>query len=824
MLWWLLLGFAWAVILGFHRASSVVTAISFALLFLLLSFLVPINHFISSLFWGIYVVSTIVGFVPPLRMKLSGFLFSIYKKISMTPSQTEKEALAAGQVGWEAKLFSGQADWNQLKTINPPAFTEEEKAFLAGPLKKLCAMISDWEITHQKKHIPERVWSYAKEQGFLGMIIPKEYGGLAFSHQMHSEVIATIATVSATVATSVSVPNSLGPAELLLKYGTPEQKDYYLPRLAKGQEVPCFALTSADAGSDAASMVDHGVVFKDNSTGTERLAIRLNFSKRYITLAPVATVIGLAFKLYDPDHLLGDKEDIGITCALLPRDTQGLQVGRRHVTLSAAFWNGPVVGQDVVIGVDQIIGGPSMAGSGWRMLMECLAVGRSISIPAVMTGGAMMGAFSTAAYARIRKQFGISISQFEGVAESLARVCGKAYLQEALRRFSVGLLDCGEASPVASAITKYHCGQMARELCTDAMDIQGGKGICLGPHNTIGRCYEQAPIGITVEGANILTRSMIIFGQGMVRCHPYTYAEIQAMEKGGAAGLKDFDKVIYKHVGHIISSFSRSLVLGLTASYTAKAPKGRYRRFYQKMSRYSACLAFLSDAIAAYMGAGALKRSENISARLGDMLSYLYIGSALMKFHESDQPSELPLMDWCVAFVLYQLDQAMDGIIKNIRSRSMRYFLKLTVKGFSSSEAFPADALSHKVVKEMTQPGYVREKLSRCVYKDNTPSNALAGLPEVLQAVICAEPLEKIIHKALKKGDIKAYTWDLAINAALEKGLISDENAKQLHEAYRLRLSVINVDDFNESEINPCYPEQASLKTEKSGFETIPNE
>ena len=575
--------------------------------------------------FGVFVLVMGVPFIR--RLLISNFILKIFRKILPQVSQTEQEALDAGTVWWDGELFSGHPNWRKLLAFAKPTLSAEEQSFVDNETDQLCAMIDDWDVTHVRQDLPRQVWKFIKDKGFFGMIIPKEYGGLQFSALAHSAVVTKLASRSATAAVTVMVPNSLGPAELLLHYGTKEQKDKYLKRLAKGLEVPCFALTGPFAGSDAGSIPDAGVVCKGEFNGQKDvLGLRMNWEKRYITLSPVATLLGIAFKLYDPDHLLGAEEARGITLALIPTNTPGVKVGRRHFPLNSAFQNGPTSGKDVFIPLEYIIGGPERIGQGWRMLMECLAAGRSISLPASATGVAKLSARTSGAYGRVRKQFKMPVGKFEGVEEALARIGGNVYMMEATRVLTASAVDMGEKPSVISAIAKYHCTERSRAVINDAMDLHGGKGICMGPDNYLARAYQQIPIGITVEGANILTRSLIIFGQGAVRAHPYVLKEIKAAHNPDKKqALLDFDTALWGHVSFSLSNAVRALVFGLTGGRGVDAPTGApTRRYYQQLTRYSSGFAFAADVAMLVLG-GSLKRREKISARLGDVLSQMYL-------------------------------------------------------------------------------------------------------------------------------------------------------------------------------------------------------
>src|SRR5579862_8976826 len=534
----------------------------------------------------------------PLRKALITRPFmKAYLKLLPSMSQTEREALEAGTVWWDGELFTGAPKWSKLLSARPPQLSAEEQAFLDGPCEELCRMLDDWNITHERGDLPPQVWDYLKARGFFAMIIPKKYGGLEFSAYAHSCVLAKIASRSTTASSTVAVPNSLGPAELLVHYGTEEQKNHYLPRLARGEEIPCFALTGPRVGSDAAAIPDTGIVCRGLWQGREVLGLKLNFNKRYITLAPIATVIGLAFRMLDPERLLGDRVDIGITCALIPRDLPGVEIGQRHFPLNIPFQNGPIRGHDVFVPLDCIIGGLKMAGHGWRMLVEQLSVGRSISLPANATGGALAGSYATGAYARIRRQFNAPVGRFEGVQQVVARMLGLTYIMDAARSVTTAAIDQGERPSVPAAILKYHLTEMGRRVANDAMDVHGGKGIMLGPRNYLGRGYQAIPVAITVEGANILTRNLIIFGQGAIRCHPYVRREMSSVvDPDRKRGVAEFDRALFGHIGFAVSNAVRSLLMAFTLARFQKVPEsGPMHRYYQHIERFSASFAFVTD-------------------------------------------------------------------------------------------------------------------------------------------------------------------------------------------------------------------------------------
>jgi len=733
------------------------------------------------------------------RQWLSAPFLVMYRKMLPTLSDTEQVALDAGTVGWEGELFTGNPDWDSLLDQQWPELTEAEQAFVDGPVEELCQMLNPWEISHELADLPPEVWAFLKEKRFFGMIIPVEYGGLGFSALAHRAVLQKISSVCAVTGSTVAVPNSLGPAELLVHYGTDEQKDYYLPRLAKGKEIPCFGLTGPTAGSDATSIPDTGIICKQEHKGEQVLGIRLNFDKRYITLAPVATIVGLAFKLYDPDGLIGDKKDLGISVALVPSDTPGLEIGTRHFPLNVPFHNGPIRGKDVFVPLDALVGGAEMAGHGWRMLIELLSVGRAITLPSCSAGGAKLCALATGAYSRIRKQFNLPIGRFEGVEEVMSRLAGYTYAISALSRMTATAVDLGEKPAVPSAIAKYHSTEMARQVINDAMDIHGGKGIIMGPRNYLGRGYQGMPIWITVEGANILTRSMMIFGQGAIRCHPYVLKEMEAARmEDEVKGLEEFDHHLFRHLGYSISNAVRSMVLGLSFARFAAVPTDRKTaRYYRKLTRYSAALAFASDVAMLSLG-GKLKHKERISARLGDVLSQLYICSAMLKRYEiQGRPAaDQPILAWAFHDAIYKIQTALGSVVDNFPSRAVRILLGSFIFPFGRHERQPGDRLGHKVSQLMMSPSDTRNRLTDGVFISADASNPVGLLELALPRVIATEPLERRLHKAEIAGELEAGDLQIQLQKAVEQSIITAEEARELAAVREMVAEIIAVDDF----------------------------
>lgn len=721
-------------------------------------------------------------------------LFTWAQKALPSMSETEQEAMEAGDVWWEGDLFSGHPDYASLSDLKTGHLSEEEQAFLDGPAEELCAMLDDWQISSQGMDLPEEVWTFMKEKKFFGMIVPKDYGGLGFSATAHSEVVKRLSTRSVTAAVTVMVPNSLGPGELLMQFGTQEQKDYYLPRLADGREIPCFALTSDEAGSDAASMTDSGVVCKEMVDGKEVTGIRLNFSKRYITLAPIATLLGLAFKLRDPDGLLGGEKDLGITVALVPADTDGVTIGRRHLPAMQAFQNGPIQGKDVFVPLSAIIGGQDRIGQGWMMLMAALAAGRGISLPSLATAAACHSARVTGAYARVRRQFGISIGKFEGVQEALARIAGIAYELEAARRFTCAGLDTGHHPAIASAIMKAHATNRMRIAVNDAMDVHGGKAIIDGPLNYLGNVYRSIPVGITVEGANIVTRSLIIFGQGATRAHPYLSDEMVLLaNEDEEAAKKKFDPVLMKHTWHIIRTTFRAFLRGWSAGILSPAPRaGAARKYYRQLSRYSAALAFASEVALISLG-GKLKFKEMISARLGDVLSELYIVTAVLKRWEDEgrHEEDLPLVEFCCRSAFSRIELALKSVAANFPSRPLGWLMRIIALPYASYATGPKDKTVTACAEIAMSHGAQRDRLivGTIIGEKGGP---IAKLERAFELVIKAEPIEKKMRERKFEDDVEG---------ARAAGVISEEDVNILKKMEKAVHEAVVVDDFAPDEI-----------------------
>ncbi|MEW8331862.1 MAG: acyl-CoA dehydrogenase [Candidatus Thiodiazotropha sp.] len=752
--------------------------------------------------WLVYAATLFFYLKPQLRRRwITRPLLTAFQRVMPSMSSTEKEALNAGNVWWDGELFSGQPDWNRLLRQPQCQLTAREQAFLDGPVERLCEMLDDWHITHERQDLPPEVWQFIKQSGFFGLIIPESYGGLGFSAFAHSQVVMKIASRSITAAVTIMVPNSLGPAKLLLQYGTDEQKTSYLNHLASGEEVPCFALTNPHAGSDAGAIPDIGRVTYGEFDGTRVLGIRLNWEKRYITLAPVATLIGLAFKLEDPQRLLSDDPQPGITLALIPRDTPGVEIGSRHMPLNLPFQNGPIEGREVFIPMTWVIGGVEGAGKGWQMLMESLAEGRGISLPALSTSAGKKTSRYTGAYAAVRTQFGQPIGHFEGVEEALARIGGLTYQMDAARKLTLSALDSGESPAVISAIIKYHLTERYRQAVNDAMDIQGGSGICLGPDNLIGRDYQAIPIAITVEGANILTRSMIIFGQGAIRAHPYVLREFEAAEHPDPdSALNRFDDALFSHIGFVLTNLARTLWYGITHGRLSESPKGGpSKRYFQRLNWMSSSFALTADAALMTLG-GSLKRKERLSARLGDMLSNLYIASATLKryIEEGEQVDDLPLMRWAMEDSLYRIQHALRGLLRNMPIRPLAWLLRLII--FPTGLPFhkPTDKLDHQVARILVTPNEARDRLTRGIYITEDQGQRAGQLEQALFAVTAAAPHEKTLRRARRAGQLKSRDVRSLIAEALSLGILSESEKVSLEEADRLRGRIIQVNAFSD--------------------------
>ena len=746
----------------------------------------------------------------PLRKAvLTGPAYAIVRKILPSVSDTEKQALEAGTVAFDAELFSGTPDWDKLRAVPAMSLSDEEQAFIDGPTEELCRMIDDWQIRFNDKEVPDHLWEFVKEHGFLGMLISKEHGGLGFSAQAQSVILGKISSRSPDAVTIVMVPNSLGPGELIEKYGTPEQKDYYLGRLARGQEIPCFSLTGPTSGSDAATMRDIGIVERGMHDGKETLGIRLSWDKRYITLGPKATLVGLAFQLFDPEGHLGQEEQLGITVAIIPADHPGVNIGRRHLPSGAAFPNGPNWGKDVFIPIDWVIGGAEKAGHGWRMLMECLSAGRAISLPSSSTAGAKAMLRVSSAYGRIRKQFGLPVARMEGLEEPLARTLESAYALEAARAVTSAMVDQGEKPSVISALMKYQSTERMRQAVNDAMDLHGGRAICDGPNNYLQAAYQMVPVGITVEGANILTRSLITFAQGALRAHPYLYAEIQAAQSDNRSdGLTAFDQAFVGHIGFAVSNVFGALFHNLTGGMFGRLPSDATgtARWYRQLSRSSRNFALVADMTVALLGGG-LKIKQKLTGRLSDALSELYItGCALKRFEDDGRPeADHAVVALVAQNGLYRFQQALRGTIDNFPVTPARMLMRWLVFPLGAHYKPAADALGQKAVRQVLEPGEFRDRMTRDIFVSKDVNDPTGILEVTLEKVIAAEQVERKLERAIRAGTVRRFHGIDWIGDAVTKDVLTSDEAALLREVDELTARVIAVDHFDPAEVKPNY-------------------
>ncbi|MCK7550783.1 acyl-CoA dehydrogenase [Marinobacter goseongensis] len=768
-------------------------------------------HLLSLVFGGgLLALALLLVFPGDLRLdKLSRPLLGWVRNRLPKLSETESEALKSGSVDWDGELFSGQPQWSKLLDAKPAHLTSEEQAFLDGPVEKLCAMLDDWKITHEEYDLPDKVWKFIRENGFFGLVIPKEDGGLGFSNTAHSEIVMKISTRSVSAAVTVMVPNSLGPGELLMHYGTDEQKQHYLPRLAGGEEIPCFALTSPVAGSDAGAIPDKGIVCKGQWEGKEVLGLKVTWNKRYITLAPVATLIGLAIKVYDPDKLLGDQDDIGVTCVMVPRETEGVNAGARHLPMNTVFMNGPTWGTEVFIPMDQVIGGQDMLGKGWTMLLECLSIGRSVSLPALGTGAGKVASLATGSYALTREQFGRSISQFEGVQEALEPIAGYTYMMDAARLLTAGMLDRGVRPAVPSAVLKYRNTDLMREVINHAMDVVAGRGVITGPRNFLARAYQAVPIGITVEGANILTRSLMIFGQGSIRCHPFIVEEIEAagMEDQDKA-VRKFDGIFYRHIAHTTRNALRAFVLGLTRGMLETVPRqGDIKPCYRQLARFSAAFALMTDVTLLTVGGG-LKARQRLSGRMADCLVHLYYATAVIKqWHEEGYPEDQrPLVEWSLKTCLRDLQDAMRDAIINFPVPALRWPLRLLVFPLGATGLNgPDDKLGAQVADTIVKDTPVRQRVSRGAYINTDPDDPLGRVLNAYRLANETVDMRNRLHEAIRSRNedeidgialLMGHQRKELVDWACDKGIIKEAECDKLLEALEALYDVIRVDAF----------------------------
>ncbi|CUT17412.1 Acyl-CoA dehydrogenase [Candidatus Ichthyocystis hellenicum] len=791
-------------LLGFFLLSALFPGSSLAFLVFgsAVSYLAYLLNFTGtqlSFFVGSYFsIWFLLSFSPLRRSFITNRIFNIFKRVMPPISATEKDAIEAGTIWWDAQIFSGKPSLKLLSSFKEPTLTQEEKNFLDEDVEELCSLFTEWD-TFKHRDLPAHVWSFIRERGFLGIAIPKEFGGKGFSPYAHGVILQKISSHCCAAVIHVMVPNSLGPAELLINYGTEEQRNKYLSRLAQGIEVPAFALTSPEAGSDASSIPDYGIVCRGEWEGEEIIGMRLTWNKRYITMGPICTLLGLAFKLYDPDHLIGDKEDIGITCAIIPSDLPGIEIGRRHYPVDAVFQNGPNSAKDLFIPLSFVIGGVDMVGQGWKMLMESLSEGRGVSLPNTALGSSKLGLFSTTAYAFVRRQFSSPICFFEGVQLPIARMTAFVYIMESMWRLNAIALNLGEKPSVISAICKYHITEMQRKVLSDAMDIQAGKAICSGPNNYIARAYSQTPVAMTVEGANILTRCLIIFGQGAIRCHPFVLREMLAVASTDKKAIKEFDKALFGHIAFIIRNTIVSFWHGITSSRLVcicgmNSPK-KWRPYIRHFLRFSAAFAMVSDFSMLIVG-GKLKRKEGLSARLGDILSYLFMISAVIKRYDFSnfRDEDEAVVAWSLNYLFVEMQRAFYEFFDNFPLKIFSKILKRLVFPWGPIFKSPTDELSIKLSNIVTSPSVIRDSYLENMFLSKDPLNPLARLNKAFRMADRANEISKKIRKIALDPWIDARQ---GARHALGKGLIKDEEYEFYLGYLDLYDDVIKVDDFS---------------------------
>tara|TARA_B100001750_G_scaffold35912_1_gene25577 strand:+ start:1211 stop:3643 length:2433 start_codon:yes stop_codon:yes gene_type:complete len=803
-LFWLLVTITTIVVLAYRSIALRESTISLGILLILYSIMGGPSGFYLVLLWVSFGLLVSLNIPEIRRNYYSAKILKLYRALLPKISKTEQEAIDSGSIWWDAELFTGNPNWEVLRSNPKPHLTSEEQAFLDGPVNKVCEMIDEWKVIHKDYDLPEEVYDFVKKEGFLSLIIPKKYGGLEFSPLGVASVMAKIGSRSPTLSSIAGVPNSLGPAELLMHYGTEKQREEYLPKLASGELIPCFALTGPYAGSDATSIPDTGVVSKGIFEGEEIIGIKLNFNKRYITLAPIATLIGLAFKLSDPDHLIGETKDYGITCALLPSDLDGLETGRRHIPIGIPFMNGTIIGNDVFIPLDFIIGGIDQAGGGWKMLTDCLSAGRAISLPSGAMSGAKSAVAVTGPYARVREQFGMPIAEFEGILEPLGRIAGRAYIINSSLTTTAMAIGAGQKPSVISAIMKYHTTELARLIGIDAMDIHGGKAVMLGPKNYLSTAHESAPIGITVEGANIMTRSLIIFGQGAFRCHPFVLKEIEAANlEDETEAIEQFDVHFFNHIGYSVTNAASAFVRGITDKFTDSPVMDETATYYRQINRFSAAFALLTDISMVVMG-GSLKRKETISARLGDVLSSLYLASVSLKYYEDtgDKEAELPLVHWTQKTLIAEAQEKIHQTLSNFPNKFIGILIKLIIFPLGRNFCGPTIEETLRIGKLISRKTKTRENLINGIYLQEEPTNHYAQMNKALELYESCYPIKSEIHTAKKKGLIKGNNFDDLLDSAVNESVISKEQAGLLKEYNLICDDIINVDDFSQEEVD----------------------
>jgi acyl-CoA dehydrogenase len=750
------------------------------------------------LFWPvagpIIGVAVVFGLAPLRRVLVTPKVLKLMKPLFPPMSATERTALEAGTVWWDADLFGGKPRWQRLLDFQPPGLTPRERSFLENETEQLCRLV-DGEEVDRSGDLSEATWDHLKNAGFMGLIIPEKYGGLGFSAEANSAVVTKVSSHNVTLAVTVMVPNSLGPAELLLHYGTEEQKDYFLPRLAKGIDIPAFALTEPGAGSDAGGMTSTGVICRDEWEGEQVLGLRLNWNKRYITLASEASLLGLAFKAKDPDHLLGDVEDYGITCALVPTSLPGVVHDKRHDPLGVKFLNGPTTGEDVFIPLSLVIGEREGLGQGWRMLMDCLSAGRSISLPGLACGGTQVATRVISSYAQIREQFGMPIARFEGIEEKLAEIFGRTWSMDATRRITASAVAAGHKPSVISAIAKAYLTEGMRTVINDAMDVQGGAGICRGPRNVLAPIYQGAPIGITVEGANILTRTLIVFGQGALRCHPWAFAEMEAARRDD---VKEFDRTFFKHVGHMFSTLGRASLLAVSGGRLVGVPiDGPGAAHLRNFSRLSAAFALCAEGAMATLG-GALKRKERLTGRLADALAWLYMGScAVKRFEDMGRPAaDVPLLEWTCRQAAWEIETALAAFLDNLPSRATARVLRPVIFPFGARARRPSDHLGAKVVRGVLEDADLRDRMTEGIHMPSSDKPGLGAFEAGLAKLRAAQPLRSKLKAAVRAGTLPRMGTAALLDHAVEHGVLTGEERTVLRDFLETQWDLVQVDAY----------------------------
>ena len=748
----------------------------------------------------LFFLACLLNIKPIRRLVLSNFILKLFKKFQLVPriSETERVALEAGVVWIESDFFSGKPNFKKIMEEPFPHLSNEEQKTIDEKIDRLCHLVDDWDLW-ETREIDPKALEILKKEKFFGMIIPKKYGGLEFSALAHSEVIAKVSSRSIGLGVFIMVPNSLGPAELLHKYGTEEQKKKYLPKLASGEEIPCFALTEPLAGSDAGSIQSQGEIFKSQEG---KLFIRLNWNKRWITLADISTLLGVAFRLKDPQNFLNKGEDLGITCALIPTNTKGVIVGKRHDPLGVPFHNCPTQGHNVEVPLEEVIvGGIEGCGRGWMMLMDCLTAGRGISLPAQSAGSGKLASLAVSAHAVNRKQFGLSVGRFEGVEEAIAQIVGCNYIMESCRIFTAGSIDNGIKSPVITAIAKHYCTEMMRTVVNRAMDVLGGAGISRGPRNIMAHPYISAPIAITVEGANIMTRTLIIFGQGVLRAHPYAYKEVIALEKND---LPFFDTAFWGHIGHIVNNLCRTIVLGLTRGFMVFTPKSRGRRIYQKLTWTSAVFALMTDIAMGSLGGG-LKTKGKITGRYADILAWMYLLTCVLRRYkaEGEKKEDWPIIEYVSNHAFNKIQSSFEGIFENLKVPGLTWFFRGPVNWWTrlnSLSSPPSDKISHKLARLIQQDTEQRDRLTRGIYVSDHPEDGLNRINQAFKTVKKAENIERKIRKAIRSKVLPKKRVMYLMDLALEKSVITKEEYELINKAEEMRRDAIQVDSFTQEE------------------------